>query len=148
MSKRMTKTVDMPIVLKGPRTMFGEDDVIHRKRRGLTCVCDSLSADVVVIRANDFLKRLNVMDTWSQINELNGYESRWQKKRIKKLTTLGGKQKSSPGANETMPLSLNGKERGGKAAGKNRSSTVLDYSVELTPSELIQLRYLKKRVNC
>jgi hypothetical protein len=25
---------------------------------------------------------------------------------------------------------------------------VLDYSVELTPSELIQLRYLKKRVNC
>lgn len=81
----------LQMYIKGSTELFGDDDLMEGEtKRSLTCVCTSLVGEVLVIDKNDFMRRLQVPQTWDYLTDRHNAEEKWKTKRIAKLKSTEG----------------------------------------------------------
>mmetsp|Transcript_5808 Transcript_5808/g.10342 ORF Transcript_5808/g.10342 Transcript_5808/m.10342 type:complete len:556 (-) Transcript_5808:24-1691(-) len=83
--RRTIPKKQLQMFIKGSTELFGDDDLIEGRTRSLTCVCSSLVGEVLVIEKNDFMRRLQVPNTWEYLSDRHQTEEKWKKKRIETL---------------------------------------------------------------
>jgi CRP-like cAMP-binding protein len=98
--KQAVKRTNLQMFIKGPSEIFGEDDIIEKRNRLLTCQCASFVGEVLVMDKLDFVKRLQGVFT-EVLSERHQLEEEWKSRRVQKLMTI-----------EVFKKMIAGKDRG------------------------------------
>mmetsp|Transcript_31922 Transcript_31922/g.54991 ORF Transcript_31922/g.54991 Transcript_31922/m.54991 type:complete len:509 (+) Transcript_31922:1417-2943(+) len=82
-----SKPAELNVMIKGPKEMFGDEDIIDRSTRKYSCFCLK-NATVYYIDKHDLLRRLPHADSWELLKEKHAKESRWLDSRLESLETV------------------------------------------------------------
>lgn len=65
----------MPVIIKGPYSMFGLEESMQEEAREFTCICKSLKGELYAIKAKKFINLIESPESWEFIDmarELEG----------------------------------------------------------------------------
>lgn len=72
-----TRKHELQLLYKGPKEMFGEDDLLAGRERQHTCTCDSYEGQLYSIGSEDFLKFCQRDSTLRYLHTCEQAERRW-----------------------------------------------------------------------
>lgn len=111
--------IQLQVVIKGPREVFGEAELLKDQCRPLTCACVSTTGKLWAITKADFVRRMQSVETLSFLRRRNERDQRWIAERIGTLASL-----------ETLKI---------------RTNALQPTSVRLLPTEITTLTSSLKR---
>ena len=80
--------LQLQVVIKGPREVFGEVELLRDQCRPLTCVCVSTTGKLWAIGKADFVRRMQSAETLSFLQRREERDQKWIAERIGTLSTL------------------------------------------------------------
>lgn len=86
------KPAELAVMIKGPKEMFGEDEVVNRLGRSCSCICTKNATVYVIDRhvmtTQDLIHNLNNGESWDLMKEKQSKETQWLEYRLKSLETV------------------------------------------------------------
>lgn len=93
--RQKTRKNELKLCLKGPREMFGEQEVITHSVRCNTAVVATVQTDLLFITHTDFVKRLQNPDIWGKIHYLHELKRDWMRERMENTEICREKEEKS-----------------------------------------------------
>jgi cGMP-dependent protein kinase 2 len=76
------------VAILGSRQILGQEDVLENQRRTYTCVCQSTTAEVLVISKEDFFKRVNNEELQGKLREMQAQKLAFRSKRRETISIV------------------------------------------------------------
>mmetsp|Transcript_7230 Transcript_7230/g.13367 ORF Transcript_7230/g.13367 Transcript_7230/m.13367 type:complete len:526 (-) Transcript_7230:839-2416(-) len=84
-SLRRKSPVKLHTEIKLPKEIFGVDDAIEGRERGMTCECSSTQGSLYVLSKKDFIDQIQKSDSWSYLVQLHSHQEAWRECKLERI---------------------------------------------------------------